>query len=125
MVANLDEVSRGKVRDLCAQAGPPPADKERIEKLRALFEIDQGQALEVNECYHSGRLQRTSRVKLKSILKNPSSRSISEAGSVQTIARRLSWLDESGGNLVQKHELKTWHYMDSKRSTATQCCQIL
>lgn len=123
--ANLDEVSRGKVRDLCAQAGTPPGDQERIEKLRALFEIDLGQALEVNELYHSGRLQRASRVKLKSILKNPSSRSLSEAGSVPTITRRLSWIDESGGNLAQRHELKTWHYMDSKRSTATQCCQIL
>jgi len=121
--ANLDEVSRGRVRDLCGQAGPPPVDQEYIGKLRALFDIDLGQALEVNEIYHSGRLQRASQVKLKSILKTSSQQS--EAGSIPTITRRLSWVDEKGGNLVQKHELKTWHYMDSKRSSTTQCCQIL
>jgi len=124
----LDGVSRGKVRELCELAGPPPADKERIDKLRELFNIDLGQALEVNELYHSGRLQVESRVMLKSILKTSTSslRSLSENGGAPNISRRLSWIDESGGKLEQKHEMKTWHYMDStRRSSPSQCCQIL
>lgn len=120
----LDEVSRGKVRELCRLAGPQPADKARLEKLRELFEIDIGQALEVNELFHSGRLLRASKVKLKSILK-PSNSVRSEAGSVPSITRRLSWRDETGGKLEQKHELKTWHYMDSRINSANPCCQIL
>jgi len=123
---NLDEVSKGKVRDLCAQAGPPPADPEYIENLKAFFNIEHSQALEVNELYHSGRLQKPSLVRLKSILKQSSTtRSMNEAGGLPKLSRRISWRDESGGSLVQKHEMKTWHYMDYGRSAANQCCQIL
>jgi len=121
---NLDEVSKGKVRDLCAQAGPPPADPEYIDKLQAFFNIEHSQALEVNELYHSGRLQKASLVRLKSILK-VSSRSSNGAEGLPKLSRRISWRDETGGNLVQKHEMKTWHYMDYGRSAANQCCQIL
>jgi len=122
----LEEISRGKVREMCKLAGPPPPDQDAIEKLRAHFNIDLGQALEVNELYHSDRLQKASQKKPKSILKGSSSRSLmSEAGSVPTITRRLSWVDEKGGNLVVKHELNTWHYMDSSRNKTNQCCPIL
>jgi len=119
----LDKVSKGKVRELCQLAGPPPPDQEHIEKLQALFEIDLGQALEVIELFHSDRLQRASQVKLKSILKSSSKSRESEGA--PTITRRLSWRDETGGNLEQKHVLKTWHYMDSRRNSVNQCCQIL
>lgn len=125
---DLDGISRGKVRELCELAGPPPVDANRVAKLRELFKIDLGQAFEVNELYHSGRLQTESRVMLKSILKTSTSslRSLDEKGGAPNISRRLSWIDESGGNLEQKHEMKTWHYMDSpRRSSPTQCCQIL
>jgi len=122
---NLDEVSKGKVRDLCAQAGPTLGDPEYIDKLQALFNIEHSQALEVNELYHIGRLQKASLVRLKSILKSASSRSLDEIEGVPKISRKISWVDESGGELVQKHEMKTWHYMDYGRSAANQCCQIL
>jgi len=125
---NLDTVSRGKVRDLCERAGPPPADAERLDKLRTLFNIDLGQALDVNELYHSGRLQQDSRVMLKSILKTSTGSlgSMSTIGGAPNISRRLSWIDESGGKLEQKHVMKTWHYMDSsRRSSPNQCCHIL
>lgn len=122
---NLDEVSKGKVRDLCTQAGPPPADPEYIDKLQAFFNIEHSQALEVNELYHSGRLQKASLVRLKSILKSVSSRSLNGPEGLPKLSRRISWRDESGGNLVQKHEMKTWHYMDYGRSAANQCCEIL
>jgi len=124
---NLEEVSRGKVREICKQAGPAPTDTDaNLEKLRALFNIDRSQALEVNELYHSGRLKKAPPMRPKSILKGSSSRSIiSEAGSTPTITRRLSWIDESGGKLAEKHVMKTWHYMDSRRNKANQCCQIL
>lgn len=126
---SLDGVSRGQVRELCEKAGPPPADPVRIEKLRTMFNIDLGQALEVNELYHSGRLRGESRVMLKSILKTStgSLRSLSGNDNAEpTISRRLSWIDETGGKLEQKREMKTWHYMDSsRRSNPNQCCQIL
>jgi len=125
---SLDGVSRGQVRELCEKAGPPPANPERIDKLRTLFNIDLGQALEVNELYHSGRLRGESRVMLKSILKTSTSslRSLSADNAEPTISRRLSWIDETGGKLEQKREMKTWHYMDSsRRSNPNQCCQIL
>jgi len=125
----LDSVSRGKVRELCEHAGPPPAEAERLDKLRALFNIDLGQALEVNELYHTGRLHQESRKRLKSILKTSTSSllSLSDKGSAPNLTRRLSWIDEAGGGkLEQKHVMKTWHYMDSSRRTSPdQCCNIL
>lgn len=121
---NLDEISKGKVRELCAQAGPPPADPEHIDKLQAFFNIEHSQALEVNELYHRGRLQKASLLRLKSILKS-SSPTLNGAEGLPKISRRISWRDETGGNLVQRHEMKTWHYMDYGRSAANQCCQIL
>lgn len=123
---NLEEVSRGNVREICKQAGPAPPDTDaNLEKLQTLFDIDRSQALEVNELYHSGRLKKAP-MRPKSILKGSSSRSLmSEAGSAPTITRRLSWIDESGGKLAEKHVMKTWHYMDSRRNKANQCCQIL
>jgi len=123
----LDGVSRGKVRELCEYAGPPPAEADRVDKLRTLFNIDLGQALEINELYHTGRLHQESRVMLKSILKTSTSSlaSLSEK-SAPNISRRLSWIDETGGKLEQKHVMKTWHYMDSsKRTSPAQCCNIL
>jgi len=123
---DLDEVSKGKVRDLCAKAGPTLGNPEHIEKLQALFNIEYSQALEVNELYHSERLQKASLVRLKSILKSASSpASLDEIDGVPKLSRKISWRDEIGEELAQKHEMKTWHYMYYGRSPATQCCQIL
>jgi len=127
----LDEISRGKVREYCELAGPPPSDSEYIDKLQSMFNIDHGQAVEVNELYHSGRLQGPSRKMYKSILKTsscslPSTGNGEDENAGVTITRRLSWRDEKGGNLVQKHEMDSWHYMDSdRRSPPPPCCQIL
>jgi len=125
---NLEEVSKGQVREICKEAGPAPPDHDaNIEKLRVLFSIEQSQALEVNELYHSGRLKKSPPMRPKSILKGSSSRSLfSEAGSAPPMTRRLSWIDEKkGGKLAEKHVMTTWHYMDSRRNKANQCCQIL
>jgi len=129
---NLDEISRGKVREYCELAGrSPTAESEHIKKLKTLFNIDLEQAIEVNELYHNGRLEGPSRSVYKSILKT-STTSLMSGGDTDndnagvTISRRLSWLDEQGGSLVQHHEMESWHYMDShRRSTTTQCCLIL
>jgi len=122
---NLDEVSKGKVRDLCAKAGPALGDPEHINKLQALFNIEYSQALEVNELYHSERLQKASLVRLKSILKSASPSSLDETEGLPKLSRKISWRDDIGEELTQKHEMKTWHYMYYGSSPATQCCQIL
>jgi len=121
---NLDEVSRYSVRNICEQTGLPPSDVG-IKKLRSLFNIELEQALEVNELYHTGKLQGPLSPRLKSILRDTTG-SAPESNRSSGLKMRISWLDESGKSLTQTFEMKSWHNMDSsKRLECNTCCLIL
>jgi len=112
----LDEVSRSEVRNLCEVAGLPPSDPEVLSKLQNSFNIDEDEAAEVVELFFEGKLQGP-RQRLKSILKGPDD--------APPLQKQLSWSDEMGGDLTQKHEMDSWHYMYSRRNSPTECCNIL
>jgi len=113
---NLDQVSRSEARHLCEEAGVPPFDQKVISKLQNKFSVNLDEAVEIVKLFYEGKLQET-RKRPRSILKSGDNR--------PPLRKQLSWSDENGGNLTQKHEMDSWHYMDSKRTPPTQCCSIL
>jgi len=113
---NLDQVSRSEVRHLCEEAGVPPFDQKVLSKLQNEFNVHLDDAVEVVKLFYEGKLQET-RNRPRSILKS--------GNGPPPLRKQLSWSDENGGNLTQRHEMDSWHYMDSKRTPPTPCCSIL
>jgi len=113
----LDEVSRCEVRHLCEEAGPL-SDPEVLSQLQNRYCIDENEAANIVELFHEGKLQGR-RTRLKSILKTR------DEDDGPPLRKQLSWSDENGGNLTQKHEMDSWHYMYSHRNSPAQCCLIL
>jgi len=113
---NLDQVARCEARHLCGEAGVPPFDQDVLSKLQNKFNVNLEQAEEIVKLFYEGKLQEA-RNRPKSILKSSDSR--------PPLRKQLSWSDEQGGNLTERHEMDSWHYMDSKRTPPTPCCSIL
>jgi len=116
---SLDEVSRCDVRHLCEEAGVPPSDPKTLNLLHERFNIHLDEAADVVELYFAGKLQGPME-RPKSILK---SRSQFDDG--PPLQKQLSWSDENGGDLTERREMDSWHYMHSKRNPPNQCCSIL
>jgi len=112
---NLDIVSQSEVMRLCEEAGSPPS-AEVLSSLKTQFEISEVKAAEVVRLFHLGKLDR-SRERPKSILRSGSE--------LPALRKRLSWSDDHGKSLTQKHEMDQWHYMHSRRNSPSQCCSIL
>jgi len=110
---SLDEVSRNELRQLCKEAGIQPFNPQALSKLQKRFNINVDGATKIINLFIEGKLQHRPKSILKSGNRHPS------------FKKSLSWSDHKGGDLTLKHEMDSWHYMDAKKFSPTQCCLLL
>jgi len=109
----LDKPLRNELRQLCKEVGIPPFNPEAMSKLQNRFDINVDEATKIVGLFNEGKLQH----RPKSILKSGNSH--------PSFKKSLSWSDHKGGDLTLKHEMDSWHYMDAKKFSPTQCCLLL